>query len=389
MLTRRLAEALQWSNQAERKTALAREAVEIARRLRDSETLMDALYRSHVALSSPETAETRLSASTELLELTRQAKQPQFEMKARYLRIRDLLEIGRVDELRVEVDAYAQLVRQLQQQHVGISEAGFAMLALLDGRFDEAERLAIQALNLGRDRSDGLAAQAFAAQISAIRREQGRLHEMEPIIKSYVEQFPGLTFARCGLAFCYSESGRTEDARFHLDYLAKTDFAGVARDVSWLASMAMLSEVSAALNDQASARVLMGVLEPYESRNASLDMYVCYGPVSYYRGILAFSLSSYELAEQRFLSALESTKKMGLRPWHAHAQYRLAALLLQRNSSPKDRGNAFNLLASAMATAQSLGMKSLEAKLVHLAGPLETEVGAHSPSQICKSGIGR
>ena len=364
----RLAEALQWSDQAERRNALAQEAIECSRRLDDRETLMDALYRTHVALSGPETVEVRLSASTELLQLTRVSKQPRAEMRARYMRIRDLLEVGDVPQVRIEVDAYAQLARQLQQQHVGITEAAFAMLALLDGRFNDAERLALEALNLGRNRPDGISVQAFATQIAAIRREQGTLLELEPMIRSYVEQFPALKFARCALAFCYSEGGRTEDARFHFDHFASGDFVGVPKDVSWLASMALLSEVCAALGDQINASKLLALLEPYESRNASLDMYVCYGPVAYYLGILSITVASFESAEKRFLKALSMTSKMDLRPWHAHAQHQYARLLMDPSNLLRDLSKALGMAENALITARSLGMKSLEGKLLRLTG---------------------
>jgi eukaryotic-like serine/threonine-protein kinase len=362
----RLAEALQWSDPENRRASLAKDAVAIARHLGDPATLAEVLYRTHIATLGPDTpAEDRLASSTEILALARQCQNARLGLTASYLRIRDLLETGDISQLDREIQSYAQMTTELRQQHLGITEAALAMRALLDGRFEEAEQFATQAVNLGQNRRDGMATQAYATQISLIRREQNRFSELEPMIKGYAVQFPELIFARCALAFCYSEIARAEDAQFYFEQLAQNDFSRIRRDVSWLACMALLSETCVSLGDTRRAEILYGQLLPFASNHASLDMYVSYGPVALYLGMLATNLSKFEAAEEHFQDALSLTAQSGARPWHARAKYRYAQMLANR-SNAGDREKAIDLAESALASAKSLAMSTLEQRVKEL-----------------------
>jgi tetratricopeptide (TPR) repeat protein len=359
----RLAEALQWSDPENRRSSLAEEAVTLARQVGDPATLVEVLYRMYVAILGPDTADERLSMSTEILQLTRQCRNPRLGLRASYLRIRDLLELGRIGEMDREIQTYTQTSADLQQQHLGYLQSVLAMRAMLDGRFDEAERLALEALKLGQNRNDGVASQAYATQISLVRREQDRFSEMEPIIKAFVVQLPDLVFARCALAFCYSELVRPDDARFHFELLAQDNFSRLQRNFSWLAGMALLAETCIFLNDSRRGEILYQQLLPFAQRQASLDMYVSYGPVVLYLGMLANLLQKFDDAEKHFEAALSATSRAGTRPWHAHARFRYAMMLRNRRE-PDSQTKWTELFQGALADARSLGMKSLERKLL-------------------------
>ena len=358
----RLAEALQWSDPGNRRGALAREAVDLARRVGDPTTLVEVLYRMYVAILGPDTATERLATSTEILELTRSCQNPRLGLRAGYLRIRDLLELGHIDNLDREIQLYAQMSDELRQKHFGYTQAAQAMRATMDGRFVEAERLALEALNLGQNRNDGMAAQVYATQITLIRREQDRLSEMEPIIKTFVVQFPDLVFARCALAFCYSETGHRDDAAFHFEHLAQDDFFRIRRDVSWLASMALLGETCAFLADTNRAEILYRNYLPFASTQASLDIYVSYGPVELYLGMLAIVMSKFEAAEKHLRDAMTITARSGARPWHARAKCLYAEMLASRGGEG-DRETALDIVDSALASTKSMGMVALEKRL--------------------------
>ena len=62
------------------------------------------------------------------------------------------------------------------------------MRALLDGRFAEAERLALQARAIGqRLQAEGVAG-AFGMQMFTLRREQGRLTSWSLVVRHFVQQ---------------------------------------------------------------------------------------------------------------------------------------------------------------------------------------------------------
>ena len=369
----RLAEALVWWDPDNRRARLATDAVAIARQLGDPATLADVLYRAHIATLGPDTpAEQRLAASTEMVALARQCQNARLGLTASYLRIRDLLETGDIEQLDREIQLYAQTTSELRQQHLGVTESALAMRALLEGRFEEAEQFATKAVALGQSRRDGMVNQAYATQVSLIRREQDRFSELEPMIKGYAIQFPDLAFARCALAFCYSEIERTEDARFYFEQLAQNDFSRIRRDVSWLACMALLSETCVALEDTGRAEILYEKLLPFASGHASLDMYVSYGPIALYLGMLATALSKFEAAEEHFLAALNVTAQSGARPWHARAKYHQARMLVNRGEQG-DRETGLDLAESALTAAKSLSMFALEKKVKELNSRLGTD----------------
>jgi hypothetical protein len=134
-----------------------------------------------------------------------------------------------------------------------------ASRVLLDGRFEEAERLAQQVLAIGqRPRAQNEnAVQLFGVQIYTLRREQGRLQEMEAGIRGFVERYPAIPAWRCGVAWVHSELGREAEARSGFEHLAADGFAGVPRDVFWLISVATLCEVCAFLGDAVGAKNLI------------------------------------------------------------------------------------------------------------------------------------
>lgn len=52
----------------------------------------------------------------------------------------------------------------------------------------------------------------FGLQMFTIRRAQGRLQELEPVVKYFVQQHRVASTWRPGLALIYSEIGRQRDA---------------------------------------------------------------------------------------------------------------------------------------------------------------------------------
>ena len=63
-----------------------------------------------------------------------------------------------------------------------------AMRALMLGRFQDSERLAQEAFAIGQRLQTETAAGVFGLQMFALRREQGRLREVEPVVRLFVQQ---------------------------------------------------------------------------------------------------------------------------------------------------------------------------------------------------------
>ena len=121
------------------------------------------------------------------------------------------------------------------------------------GRFEESERLAQQAFAIGQRLQTETAAGVFGLQMFALRREQGRLKEVEPVVRFFFQQQSAAAAWRPGLAVIYSELGRTRDARAEFENLAQHDFADLPRDAMWMGTMTYLVDVCTFLGDRARA----------------------------------------------------------------------------------------------------------------------------------------
>lgn len=370
-LLARLASELHWSPDRARGAALSQQAVAMARRLGDPATLVYALFMRHLAAWSLDNLDERLAIATEIISLAERAgpmpwAMRAWELRARYYRFVDLLELGDVPEVDAEIARYRALAAALRQHH-GFEELALATRALMDGRLGDAERFAERALDAARrlERREKPFRQAVSSLRLILRREQGRLAEILPlfraprvVLRSWV--------ARCSLAYCLAALGHRADAAVEWEALAAGGFADVPRDAGWMAAMVLLSEVCAMLDDAPRARQLYERLAPYADRNATLDVHVCYGAVAHYLGRLAATFGEERLAEAHFAAALQRNVAMGATLWATRSRYEYARLLL-RHDRAEDRARAASLCELARASATALALPALSAEIAALA----------------------
>lgn len=112
------------------------------------------------------------------------------------------------------------------------------MRMLLDGHLADVERIATDALRLGRMAQPANAEQAHTLQMVALRREQGRLAELEHAVRQRANRYPAIPGWRCVLAHMYAETGRREDAAHELETLAADQFRDIPHDGIWLGAIA-------------------------------------------------------------------------------------------------------------------------------------------------------
>jgi tetratricopeptide (TPR) repeat protein len=233
----------------------------------------------------------------------------------------------------------------------------------MQGRFADCERLAQEGFAMGQRLQTENAAGIFGLQMFTLCREQGRLKELEPVVRYFVQQHTVAGTWRPGLALIYSELGRTEEAQAEFEHLAQYDFADLPRDTLWMGCMTYLVDVCTFLGDRARAATLYQLLLPYTGRTVVIgNAAACYGAVSRYLGALATTLGRWDEAAQHFEDALAMNARMEAWPWLAHSQYQYATMLLARDQ-PSDGEKARELLKAALVTARELGMRALEERL--------------------------
>jgi class 3 adenylate cyclase len=364
----------------DRVAEIARRAVGVARRVNDPETLSLVLDSAHFALSGPESVEERIAMVDELLTLA-SARGDKFAVQdALFLRRTDLAELGDIGGSQRDIEANLAFAKEVRWPLWSASYA-LAMRPLLEGRFDEGEQLMQRALALGQNLDSQLPVLIFGIQLIGLRYLQGRLAEVEPLVRAQIQQFPNLVTYSCALALVHAEIGEAEEARHEFDKLATREFAVVPRDAQWLVGIYALTEVCDYLADAPRAATLYNLLLPYADRNIVLGQpAICIGSASRPLGMMALIMGRHDDAERHLEDALAFDRRMNARPWVAHDQYHYARLLLAR-AAPDDRAKALGLLQQALDTAEELGMK----KIVERALGLKLEMQGLSSASIYTS----
>lgn len=359
MVLARLAEALVSSPMRDRAASLSLEAIEVARRLGDPATLVRALNAHHAAISSPDDLDARFAVSSEAAALAKGTSDRVAAWYAHDWQLQDLLEVGDIDGVDREIDVLVQLAQELRQPYwTGATAVPRSMRALLAGRFDEAERLIDETTAAG-ERLQALPLVFYSQiQLFALRREQGRLDEMEDFVQTWVasQENPGRA-ARL-LTVYYAELGLVGEARREFEAVAADGFAILPRDNVWINTLCVLADVCTFLDDKPHARILYDLLLPYCARNVVGGDVVCLGSAARYLGMLAGTLARPEDAAAHFEAALEMNARLGATPLVAHVQYDYARMLLA-GDDPEDKGEARSLLDASRDIAQRLGMAVL------------------------------
>jgi tetratricopeptide (TPR) repeat protein len=353
----RLAVELCYSDQAERKAALTREAVAMGKRVGDIPTLVYALVATRHCLPRGEDLEQRVAEPLDLLRRAEAAGAPESALDARMWRILDLTELGDIPAVDAEIERLAEETEALRHPVFPYRVLSYrGMRAQMEGRFDDAERLAFDLLAKGRRVSEHNAVTAFAAQAAMLRRVRGPLEQVILVIERFAAQYPSMRIWQAVLVPLYAEAGREGDARATLDRLAANDFDDLGESYYWVCTIAFLAEGAALLGDAARAARLYDLLLPYAGRNVMVGFGAgCYGPVARYLGLAATAMGRWEAAERHLADALDAALRMGARQFVVLIRHAQAAMLLARRR-PGDVARARARLADALGLARELGM---------------------------------
>jgi tetratricopeptide (TPR) repeat protein len=390
----RLAMELCFSKSRARRAALTDEAVAMARRLGDEPTLAYALTARRDRLWRTEHLGERLADADELLRRAEEAGNDEVALDARHWRVLDLFELGDVARLDAELGSFGRLAQDVRHPlYLYRAVQSHATRALLDGRWEDAERLTNQCMALGQRVSEQMALGAYAAKVATLRRVRGPLAEIEPIAVRLSELFPAMPVYGCGLALLHAEQGRLDEARREFEALARADFTDLAENCFWVASVALLAETCAFLHDAARAPRLYEMLSPWAGRTVVVGLAAdCWGAASRFLGILATTMRRWDEAERHFADALEMNARMGARPYVALTQHAWAVMLLERDARG-DRARAHALLAAAGAATRDLDANLLDARVAALlpaaAEPAAAERPPAAPDARAGEGDGR
>src|SRR5215475_11826239 len=260
-LLARLSLEFTFSDDTKRIESLSLEAIAMARRLADPAALRDAVEARWLAVWGPDGLDERTALAAEMLRAARETGDREMELDGLAYRAASSLESGDVEAARGDIAAHARLTEELPMAvHQWKATSMRALAAQLDGSFEEAERLAGEALSLQPGRPN--VQFTHIDQVALLRWERGRLGEQRDEWQGVVDRFPRAAFARAWLSLADAELGRTDDARSGLRALVE-QIPQRPRNGIWLPAVALGSLLSARLNESEAAGALYSILLPY------------------------------------------------------------------------------------------------------------------------------
>ena len=269
--------------------------------------------------------------------------------------------------------AMAEVAQQLRQpSQEWIATVYSALVALVEGKLGTADDLIATARSIGERGLSWNAALSYGSQMYMLRREQGRLDEVEDVLLRSAREYPTFALFRCAVAQRAAVLGNTAEAQDALDDLVAGSFAKLPPDEDWLVSMGLLAETAATRRDAAHAASLYRRLLPYGERVAVAIATISTGAVALATSGCwrrRWSAGMTESATSRTRS--RSTSGIGARPWLAHTQEEYGRMLAAR-AEPGDRDRALELAGRALEGYSSLGMDSFAAGAERLTESLGT-----------------
>ena len=356
-----LAEKLVFAQPPERAGELAAEAVAMARRLGEASALAAALRGRHASLLHVEHTHERRRIGEQALAMASELGEAELGALGRHWLLYDLAELGDLDEARhrqTELDALAEELRQPLYRHSSLSWR--CVWEGLAGRFEDAERMAHESVRLAESAEAPDAQAHFTAQLVALRREQGRLHELLPEIERLAGDQPAAAAWRGILPLAYLDAGDRAGARAAYERALDGGVQGLPRTMLWLPTIGSLAEAAAQLDDADDAEQLYAELEPYADRLVQWSFTGNAGSVHRLLGRTAALAGWNDRARGHFEAALQRHSELDAAPLLARTRCDFGEFLL--HGSRADRAAARRCLGQARLTARRLGMAGVAAR---------------------------
>jgi DNA-binding CsgD family transcriptional regulator/tetratricopeptide (TPR) repeat protein len=358
-----LARALEIKGNSDRAALARADAIAMARRIDDRPGLATVLMGAYWGRATTSLREI-IEMLDEARELTEAMGDVEGQAEATQWRVSALMALGEIGPARQELTVALELAQHTRQPfNLHVSEHYRSALALLEGRLAEAEAAAERSrewgqLLVGRDASG-----VYGIQMFGVRREQGRLAELAPVMRVLAAGDRGGGAWRPGLAAMLAELAMEEQVRGELDRV-RAESLEPLREGLWLASLTYLADAAGAIAHEEVASLVYPKLAPLTGRNVMIGHGVaCYGAADRYLGMLAATLGDTDDAASHFEAALHLNRQMGADTWLAHTAYEYGRMLLAHGDSDR----AQQLLAEAALLAEAVGMPTLLARARALA----------------------
>jgi DNA-binding winged helix-turn-helix (wHTH) protein/tetratricopeptide (TPR) repeat protein len=358
-LLARLAYARAWAGGEGAEDAAAA-AVAIARRTSDRSVLARALGARHYALWRPEHLAERSALAREMASTAEDPVDVSLGQQWIFL---DALRTGDLAsaERALEAARAAAAVHRIPWR-AGMVRLAEGQLALLQGRFEAAERTALAAFRDAERLPSAALRNGASALLVGLRFFQRRLAELLPVVEA--ARLADFEPVRLLALF---EAGRSREAREDLRALLRGRGLSAPHNVSTPIALALLSDLCGRLGDAGAADVLADALRAWLPQNLVAPAPAFAGSSFHWMGVLSDARGRPDEAIELLEQALAAHRDFEALPWIAWTQAALAQSLRRRGASGDD-ARAVACADAARASAARLGMPGLAVPLPRAGG---------------------
>ncbi|MGD9701182.1 MAG: AAA family ATPase [Acidimicrobiia bacterium] len=360
-----LAQSLVHTDQTERRTAAALEALDLARSSADPTVLArvapDVLY----ALWVPGAGSIRSALAEEAIALADETGDPHLTYVVHSAAYSSAVCTGDAERASRYINRLRAVAAEIgeprMQWSVGVLD-GFE--ATMMGRFAEAERIINSTVELGMRIGESDAFSIFAAQSFVLGTFAGRHAELLPIVQQVVETHESVELPfRIAHAIVCCEVGRQEVASSLLHEAMARGLDAIPADLMRSTTLLGYAILAIELDDVSAAERLYPEIASLAGE-VSFNGVTSQGPISAYAGKLASLLGRHGDAENFLLDALALTESFG---WEYHRATTLIALARNRQRADGALGDeGERWLATAEQLCASHGIDSWAKRAVAL-----------------------
>lgn len=356
-----LAWQLTWTPDWARQEGLSSRAADLARGSGDREALLLVLAQRAAMIEGHGSDEARRACSDEIATLAEIAGDREGLARAATLRVQHAIDRADPEAIDAGLAHLETLAAELGlPTHRLFCARVRVMRACWRGELGQAEERLNEALALGERSDREHAALVFAAQLGGLRQLQGRLAELESVLRDAADRNPMLVSFRCALATIHAEAGRSDEARALYEEVARHDFEAVRRgDPHYWLILSLLAPLCVELGDAAHARWLTAALAPRRGRYLTVPHVLTTGCASRPLGLLAARLGQADEARELLDEAVEVERRMEARAWLAETLVDRAALLLESGNASAGA----DAIAEASRLAQDCDLGGVAARI--------------------------
>jgi DNA-binding SARP family transcriptional activator len=337
---------------------LSDEALRLAERSGDADTLAHVLWARHAVLWVPDLLDEHRANAARLARVAAELNDPVARFWAACDAVLTSMWAGDIERVDLGLETMGRIVDRVGQPILRWVRLWYgAWRAHLAADLDEAEGLALAAAQVGAESGQPDAAAFYANQHTTIQWERGRLGESVPLLEGAVAANPGLPVFRAWLALAQCEAGDPQAARRVLEAELATGFRAIPWDIVSLTTASLYADVATRLRHRAAAGPLRAMLAPYADQIV-FNATSVHGSVARFLGGLAAAEGDLRAADDHFADAARVHEALGARGLLARTHVERGVALVEAGGGARGR----RLLEQAHTAAGALGMEGVRAR---------------------------